>query len=35
MGNSMEYVGIRRQFHPNLEDYSQDFVALTMYSNST
>ena len=34
MGNSMEYAGIRRQFHPNLEDYSQDFVAFTIYSNS-
>ena len=35
MGNSMEYAGIRCQFHPNLKDYSQDFVAFTMYSNST
>ena len=30
MGNLMEYAGIRHQFHPNLEDYSQDFVAFTM-----
>ena len=35
MGNSMEYAGIRRHFHPNLEDYPQNFVAFTMYSNST
>ena len=35
MGNSMESAGIRRQFHLNLEEYSQDFVAFTMYSNST
>ena len=35
MDNSVDYVGIRRQFHPSLEEYSQDFVAFTMYSNST